>query len=170
MNLQMVPRMEDLPYISSPPVEFTYSQAAPFAAGKYTWFSGPTAILPNRPIMAGTLYYIRNITLSADIEEVDFTSNISTVPTFQMYLKSRAKSILFREPIYMVKFMQNFDYRFTWLTRQNGDQLFASFNGVLNQSANLVGKSPINLVAVVSAQEIVDEGYIKMFSDRFPKS
>jgi len=163
-----VPRIEDLPYFSSPPIQFVYQSQAVFSMGRYEWSDQPTALVPNRPIMINSLYYFRNITLSADIEEVDFTSTINVIPKFQTYLKSRATAILFREPVYMVKFFQNFDYRFAWVTQQNNDQLFASFNGILNQNSNLVGKSPITLTAIISAQEIVDEGFIKSFKDMYP--
>lgn len=169
MNMQMVARLEDLPYYTSPPIEFTYRSSAPFAAGKYTWAEMQVPLTPNRPIMPNSLYYFRSITLSADIEEVDFTSNIVTTPAFQMYLRGRAKSILFREPVLMVKFLQNFDYRFVWKTQTTIDQLYASFNGVLAQGAGLVGKDPLTLTAVISAQEIVDEGFVKLFKQTYPR-
>jgi len=169
MELQMVPRLEDLPYYTSPPIEFTFSSSAVFAAGKYTWADGPKVLTPDRPLMVNSLYYFRSLTMSADIEEVDFTSNIVTVPKFQMYLKGRAKAILFREPVYMLKFLQNFDYRYVWKTQIDGDQLFASFNGVLAQSPGLVGKDPVNLTVIISVQEIVDEGFVKAFKQTYPK-
>lgn len=164
----LIPRIEDLPYKTSPPIEFTYRSSAPFAAGKYTWADVQTPLTPNRPLMVNTLYYFRSITLSADTEEIDFTSNIVTVPTFQMYLKSNAKAVLFREPIYMLKFLQNFDYRYAWLTRQNNDQLFASFNGVIAQGPGLVGKDPVSLTAIISVQEIVDEQFVRQFCKKYP--
>lgn len=170
-ELKMVARIEDLPYYSSPPIEFTYTTSTPsgdFVAGKYTWADAPKALTPNRPLMVNAVYYFRSITLAADIEEVDFTSNIVTIPTFQMYLKSNNKAILFREPIYMVKFLQNFDYRFAWSTQQVNDVLYASFNGVLAQGPGTVGYTNIKLTAVISAQEIVDEGFVRLFKKTYP--
>ena len=170
MDMQMVARLEDLPYYTSPPIQFTYQSSAAFAAGKYTWAETQVALTPNRPIMPNSLYYFRSLTLSADIDEVDFTSNIEVTPAFQMYLKGRAKVILFREPVLMVKFLQNFDYRYVWKTQTTVDQLFASFNGVLAQGAGLVGKDPVTLTAVISAQEIVDEGFVKLFKQTYPRA
>ena len=84
-----------------------------------------------------------------------------------MYLKSRAKAILFREPIYMTKFLQNFDYRYAWLTQHATDQLLASFTGKLTQGPTLIGKASVTLTAIISAQEIVDEGYIRLFKESY---
>jgi len=161
--IPVIPRIEDLPYFFSPPIEFTYVSTALVSAGIYTWADVPTALTPNRKVMENVLYYFRSITLAADIDELDFTSNITTTPTFQMYLKSRCKSILFREPIYMVKFLQNFEYRFMMLTHQSDDQLFAGFSGAITQGASLVGKNSIKLTAVISVQEIADEEFVKRF-------
>lgn len=166
-QIPAVPRIEDLPYHTSPPIEFVYKSSMPFNTGFYTWANVPSVLTPNRPLMENVLYYFRSVTMSADIEELDFTSCTVTMPKFQMYLKGQQKVILFREPVYMAKFLQNFDYRFAWLTQRKDEQLYASWNGVLNQNANLVGKSPITLTAVISAQEIVDEKFISKFKKAY---
>jgi len=162
-SIPVIPRIEDLPYNTAPPIEFVYRSSAAFVAGFYTWADAPSALTPNRPLMENVLYYFRSITFTADIEELDFTACIVTLPEFQMYLKSNANAILFREPVRMVKFLQNFDYRFAWFTSRKDDRLLAGFRGVLNQNANLVGKTPITLTAVISAQEVVDEHFIRKF-------
>ena len=167
-TVPVIPRLEDLPYISAPPIEFVYRSTQNFNAGIYTWADSPLPLTPDRPLMVSHLYYFRSITMTADVEELDFTSVFLTIPKFQMYLKSNAKTILFREPVVMAKYFQNFDYRYTWLTRQNNDQLLASFNGSLSQNANMVGKASVTLTAIISAQEISDEGFIRKFCQRYP--
>lgn len=165
----VIPRIEDLPYISSPPIAFTYRSQATVSAGKYVWNDKPSVLTPKRPLMVNGIYYFRNITLSADIDEMDFQAAISVIPTFQMYLKSNAKNIHFREPIYMVKYYQQFDYRLSWITRQNNDELFAGFQGTLNQIPVLIGKNSIKLSAIVSCQEIVDESFVRLFEQKYPQ-
>jgi hypothetical protein len=164
----IIPRIEDLPYKTSPPIEFVYSSTATLSLGLYTWADNSSTLVPNRPLMDNVLYYFRSITFSADIEELDFTSCIVTLPEFQLYLKSNANAVLFREPARMVRFMQNFDYRLAWFTQRKDDQLLAGFRGVLTQNANLVGKTSITLTAIISAQEIVDDGFIKKFKKAYP--
>lgn len=167
-SVPVIPRIEDLPYKTSPPIEFVYRSSAAFLAGFYTWADAPTALTPNRRLMENVLYYFRSLTFSADIEELDFTSCIVEMPQLQMYLKSNANAVLFREPVNMVKYLANFEYRFAWFTQRKDDQLLAGFRGVLNQNANLVGKSPITLTAVISAQEIVDDKFIRKFKQAYP--
>jgi len=173
-TVPLVPRVEDLPYFTSPPIEFVYQKTANVSAGSYTWTDAPSAITPNRPLMHNSLYYFRSITLAANIDELDFTSNIQVIagvpqtPQFQMYLKSRAKAVLFREPILMVKYLQNFDYRLTWVTQRENDTIYASWNGILLQGAALVGKASITLTAIISAQEVVDENFVGLFLKQYP--
>jgi hypothetical protein len=169
-DIRQIPRLEDLPYISSPPIQFTYTSPTLFTSGRYTWNGQASSLVPNRPILANCLYYFRSITFSADIAEQDFIANSvpGSAPSFQMYLRSSGQQILFREPVLMAKYLQNFDYRLVWLTQNDDDILYASFAGILNQSSGTVGKAAINLSAVISAQEIVDTGYIRMFKEQYP--
>lgn len=168
-NLQrMVGRVEDLPYSSSPPIQFTYQSTATLSLGYYTWADGQLALTPTRPLLQNALYYFRSITLAANIEELDFTSNITTTPAFYMFQKSHSNAILFREPVLMVKFLQQFEFRQAVFSQLINDQLYAAFRGVLVQGPNLIGKQSITLTAIISAQEVVDDGFIKMFTKKYP--
>lgn len=174
-----VPRIEDLPYYSSPPIQFVYQSTAPLALGAYTWADAPTALTPTRPMLDNALYYLRHITLSADVSELDFTAAITTTPEFFTYQKSDAVTLLFREPIQMVKFLEAFDFRQTFVVKQGrpdplagagalGERILAAFTGVLVQTAALIGKTSITLTAVISAQEIVDRNFINNYRAAYP--
>lgn len=165
-----IPRLEDLPYATSPPIQFVYQSTASLNVGSYTWADDPSPLVPNRPVRANALYYFRSITLSADTAELDFTANIVTTPQFYTFLQSDARAVLFREPILMVKFFDQFDYRLTWKSQSTTDQLFAAFRGVLVQGGGLVGKATIQLTAVISAQEIIEESFINLFFKKYPSS
>lgn len=170
-----VPRVEDLPYWTSPPIQFVYESTATLNLGRYTWADAPSALTPVRPLNSNALYYFRHVTFAANIEELDFTSNILTTPQFQMYLKSRARAPLFREPLQMVKYLDEFEYQMAWETRQQStaqnqtsDALLGSFTGVIDQGANLIGVQSITLKAIIAAQEIIDENFINLFKTRYP--
>lgn len=163
-----VPRLEDLPYWDSPPIQFVYESESAVSLGSYTWADAASVLTPNRPLIDNALYLFRSISLAADVSELDFTANIVTTPEFFTFRQSDAKTVLFREPIQMNKFYSNFTYRFTWKSQQGSDQLFAAFRGVLVQGPNLVGKNSITLKAVISAQEIISEHFIDLFTKGYP--
>jgi hypothetical protein len=163
-----IPRIEDLPYWTSPPVQFVYESTALLAGGAYTWADAPANLTPVRPILTNVIYYFRSITLAADISSLDFTAAILTVPQFFMFKLSDSNNVLFREPILMNLFFDQLDFRFAWTTQQENDVLLAAFRGVLLQTPALVGKLSITLKAVVTAQEIVDESFVNAFKTKYP--
>lgn len=165
-----IPRIEDLPYATSPPIQFVYQSTANLTVGTYTWADEPSALTPNRPIQANALYFFRSITLAADVAELDYTTNLVTTPEFYGFLQSDARAVLFREPVQMVKFFDQFDYRLTWRSQSNTDQLFGAFRGLIVQGPALIGKTSITLTAVISAQEVVEEGFINLFYQKYPES
>jgi len=164
-----IPRLEDLPYLSSPPIQFVYESTATLALGVYTWNDVASNLTPNRRILANTLYLFRNITLTADISAMDYSMATVTTPAFYMFRQGDAKTVMFREPLLMPAFMSQFDYRLTWISQQDNDQLYAAFRGGLVQTANLVGKNSITLQAVVSAQEISDKNFVEAFRRNYPR-
>lgn len=166
-----VPRAEDLPYWGSPPVQYVYESTAQLASGYYVWNDQPSVLTPNRPVRPNVLYFFRNISMICDTEELDFTSAIIATPEFNVHLKSDAKAPLFREPILMNKFYDQFEYRLWWASQQGGDnsavnqgdQLFGTWHGTLQQIPSLVGKDSITLKAVITAQEVSDEYFVNQF-------
>jgi len=167
-SIPLIPRIEDLPYWSSPPVQFVYESTAALAAGVYVWTDAPTVLTYIRPLLPNAVYYFRSVSLVADIAELDFEINEVDVPLFQMYLLGDSVGTpLFREPLLMNKYFDQFEYRLPWTPRRDGDQLLASFNGSLQQGINLIGKTSITLKAVISAQEITDETFVSLFKKHY---
>lgn len=165
----LIARLEDLPYWSSPPIQFVYESTANLSLGAYTWADTPSLFTPNRPIRENVLYFFRNITLAADTSEFDFTANIASTPLFYTFRESDAEAVLFREPIQMNKFYEDFVYRLVWETHRVDDVLLGAFVGSLIQGPALVGKANITLKAIISAQEIVDEHYVNLFKSHYPR-
>jgi hypothetical protein len=164
-----VPRAEDLPYSTSPPVQFVYRSTASLDSGNYIWEDTPAVLTPLRPILANALYFFRKITLVADVAGIDFDANVVTPPQFYVYRKSDGgKTVLFREPITMPTFLQGYDYRLFWKSQRIDDELYCAFRGQLVQGPSLIGKSTITLTAMISAQEIFDVNYINEFMKSYP--
>jgi len=158
-----VPRLEDLPYISSPPIQFVYQSTAILGLGMYTWLDNPSPLAALRPILNNALYFFRSVTLTADIEELDYSANIVNTPAFSMYRRSEASTPMFREAVLMPSFIQQMEYRYCWMSRQGSDALQGAFRGSLIQGPSLLGKASITLKAVVTAQEVVDKEFLALF-------
>jgi hypothetical protein len=164
-----VPRVEDLPYWVSPPIQFVYESNATLSLGTYTWNDAPTPLTPDRPLLSNAMYFFRSISLSADLSELDYETALTVNPQFYTFLRGDSKAILFREPIQFNKFYNQFDYRMFWIPRRGNDQLLGAFRGTLVQTPALIGKVTIELKAVISAQEIVHTDFIKQFTNNpFP--
>jgi len=164
-----IPRLEDLPYSSSPPIQFVYTSTINLALGIYVWNDAPSSLTPNRPVLVNTVYYFRNVTLAADISPLDFSAAIVTTPAYYMFRQSDAQAVMFREPLLMPCFIDQFDYRLCWTTQQKNDQLFAAFRGTLTQTAALIGKVSITLKAIITAQEISDKNFVAAFKKHYPQ-
>lgn len=168
-----VARIEDLPYNDSPPVQFVYESTAVLNLGQYIWNDAPGAIVNNRVVLPNALYYLREISLTADTSALDFTNNIVVTPLFQFYLRSDASSPRFREAIQMNKFYESLQYRYVWSTHglQNDfhDVMLAAFTaGTIVQGPAFIGKPDITLKAVMTMQEIKDVNFINAFKRAYP--
>lgn len=168
IKMLAVPRLEDLPYSTSPPIQFVWEVTANLALGIYTFNGIPVASPAGfvRPLRSNVLYYFRNLTLIANVDEEDFLDSLTVTPAFQVYKQSENGIQLFREPIRMNAYFRQFDYRLVWLTNNDGDTLNASFAGTILQTPGLIGKASITLKAIIAAQEILDDRFIKMFRDK----
>lgn len=162
LERNIIPRIEDLPYWSSPPVQFVYESSASLLAGSFYWNDTQTALTPDQPLLDNAVYYFRSITLTSNISELEFTGAITTTPQFYTFLTADQKAVLFREPIQMNMYYQQFDYRFVWSRAKGSNRLLAAFTGTLFQTAGLIGVQTISLKAVISAQEIVDDSFNDM--------
>ena len=169
-DTRRVPREADIPYFTSPPVQFNFQSTATLSVGAYTWNDNTKiAFSPKRPILENALYFFRSISVIADIEELDFTSNLTTPLQIYSFLKSDAKSPLYREPFQMDMFYRQFQFPFFWRRHMKNDQLFGAVKGVITQGPSLIGKSSITVKMIISATEVTNEGYVKDFvTDGYP--
>lgn len=169
IRILAVPRIEDLPYTNSPPLQWTYESTANLNLGQYVWTDTPSAFTPVRPLLENALYYIRSITLSADVDELVFQGALVTAPSFYTYVEKQGNVPLFREPIRMNRYYEDFTYRLTWGTQSGNEEVLGAFRGTLLQTADLIGKSSVTLKATMTVQEIVDKKFINLFRDGYPK-
>jgi hypothetical protein len=171
-----------IPYWTSPPLVFTYRETAALAAGAYTFLAGTKAVFtPTRPIRANALYLFKTFDFSFDIAEIDYMGAIATLPLFSMFLQSDSAAPALREPIPLSKYFQTLPYVLNILGEELLEQaypgsaavtptqgytfnrLLGSVEGIVNQTAALIGKATLTATIVFTVQEIVDEHFISDF-------
>jgi hypothetical protein len=178
-------RLIDIPYRTSPPILFVYSETASLAAGAYNWVNGvKSTFTPSRPITANSLYVFHTMDFACDIDPADYQGAISSQLNFSMYLQSDASSPALREPIPLVKYFNTLPYTLSILgtellgeAYQNSsgitpaqgfsfNRLIGDISGSLVQTPSLLGKTSITATLVFSVQEISDRNFIQDFINR----
>lgn len=178
-------RLNDIPYRTSPPLLFVYTESAALVAGSYNWpLGGKATFTPSRPITANSLYLFKTLDFACDVDQADFQSAITTALSFSMYLQSDGGSPALREPVPLVKYYNTLPYILNILgsellgeAYQNSsgvspaqnfsfNRLMGDINGALLQTPALIGKGSITATIVLTAQEISDRNFISDFVDR----
>jgi hypothetical protein len=178
-------RLIDIPYRTSPPLLFVYTESAALVAGAYAWpLGGKATFTPSRPINANSLYLFKTLDFACDVDQADFQSAVTTALSFSMYLQSDGGSPALREPVPLVKYYNILPYvlnilgtELLGMAYQNSsgtssaqgftfNRLMGDVNGTITQTPALIGKASITATIVLSAQEISDRNFIKDFVDR----
>lgn len=178
-------RLNDIPYRTSPPLLFVYTETANLIAGVYLWpLGGKAAFTPSRPINANSLYIFRTMDFACDVDQADFQSSVSSALSFSMYLQSDAGGPALREPVPLVKYFNTLPYVLNILgtellgeAYQNAsgvspaqgftfNRLMGDINGTITQTPALIGKASITATIVFTAQEITDRNFISDFVAR----
>lgn len=172
-------RLSDIPYLTSPPLLFTFQQTAAVAAGTYTFAGDKAAFTPSRPIQPNILYMFETLDFSMDIAPADYFSAISTQPQFSMYLQSDASSPSLREPLILAKYFDTVPYRLAVMGSEllgvsnrptlqgfQSNRLLGNVSGVMNQTSSLLGKMSLTAILVFSVQEVGDHDFIADFKQR----
>lgn len=173
-------RLIDIPYLTSPPLLFTFRQTANVAAGSYTFPQATTiAFTPSRPIQPNILYMFDSVTFAFDIDENDYFGAITTQPQFSMYLQSDAAAPSLREPLQLAKYLPALPYRLavmgsellgasddTALQGFQSNRLLGNVTGILSQTPALLGKMSITAILIFSVQEISDNKFVEDFKKR----
>lgn len=178
-------RLNDIPYRTSPPLLFVYTESAALLAGAYTWVNGvKSSFTPSRPINANSLYLFKTLDFACDVDQADFQGAVTTALSFSMYLQSDAGGPALREPVPLVKYFNTLPYILNILgtellgeAYQNAsgvspaqgftfNRLMGDISGVVTQTPALIGKASITATLVFAAQEITDKNFIKDFVDR----
>ena len=172
-------RLIDIPYLTSPPLLFTFRQTANLSLGAYTFTQAKIAFTPSRPIQPNVLYMFDTLDFSMDIAPEDYFGALSTQPQFSMYLQSDASSPSLREPIVLSKYFDRLPYKLAIMGSEllgasdnptaqgfQHNRLLGGVASVLNQTPALLGKLSVSAILVFTVQEISDNQFIREFRER----
>lgn len=178
-------RVADIPYFTSPPLLFVYTQSASLIAGAYAFLAGgKSTFTPSRPLNGNHLYLFQTFDFACDVDENDYMGAYTSALSLSVYVQSDAGAPALREPLPLVKYYRSLPYILPILgtellgpAYQNSsgvspnqgffhNRLMANIIGSISQSAPLQGKSAITATCVFTATEISDTNFIKDFIAR----
>lgn len=169
-----IPRIEDLPYYYSPPLQFTFTQQATLTLGQYPFTAGRAAVGNNKNITDNTLLYFREMTFSADISLANYQIALQLaggtvdIPRFSLFLTSEANAPVLVDPIQLDNYFNGQTFRRIVLPKQLPNTLSGFFRGTLQQHGGLAGVTEINLTMNMWVQAISDDNFVEAMKQKYP--
>jgi hypothetical protein len=167
------------------PLLFTYRQTATLAAGFYDFSLDTTAnpFTPDRPLSQNVLYRLKTMNFAMDITEDDYEGAIDptlggVMPEFSMYIQSEGGNPELREPLVLSQYFKQMPYGKSIIGKDllsdaypgasatpvaqsfNQNRLLGLVNGILAQTASLLGKTSVTATISFTAVEIIDQNII----------
>lgn len=132
--------------------------------GQYNFVNGAVneniAVLSN--LQKNHIYMIEKYSFSATIPEGAFLEATANVCTFQL-LRSIDKQVVYQAPIPLINYIDGQSCVGYFWAAQDSDVLIATFRGLLNQPAALVGVASIIAQVTLNIYEISDTDWIQSF-------
>lgn len=171
-----VARIEDLPYYTSPPIQFIHTQQAALTLGTYPFLLNKTVMTnSNSQLTDNSLIYIRDISFYADVPVLDYQRALKlaagtvNIPRLSLYMGGNAGVPMLRNPVYLGDYFREQSYRLLIMPKFTPNDILASINGTLQQHAGLAGIVEINITVELFCQEIVDDAFIEAVTRKYPQ-
>lgn len=170
----IIARIEDLPYRKCPPIQFTFSQNGPLTLGQYVFSPSRTQISPQENVNDNILLYIKSISFSADIPELDYQESLQLpggtldIPQFYAFLKNDHNALIFENPISLNKYFNDQEFKLLLAPKQLPNLFTGFIKGTLQQTAALAGKASVNITIQMFGQSISDDNFIKALNRNYP--
>lgn len=141
---------------------FTATYNSP-TVGQYNWAIAANTDQQVMQINSQNLFFISIINFSTTLPEGDFLSNILTVPQIRFRTK-QANQSLFGGAYPLGKYLINNEIAAFFQSKQDKDNLVATFTGSLGQNADLIAVSSVKAVVALNVFEISDAKFIAEFN------
>jgi hypothetical protein len=175
-EMDIINKIDELPYNTSPPIQFTYAQSAALTLGQYPFLAAVKNVMGyNGNITSNALYYLRNLSFACDIPELDYQQALKlaggtvNIPRFNMFFSKDAHSPIIPNALQLNQFFDGIDFKQTFSPRVLPNDLKGNITGTLQQTANLAGVNEINATVELFFQEITDDNFIAHFRKRYPE-
>lgn len=175
VKFSRVARIEDLPYYTSPPIQFVHTQQAVLNAGTYPLALNKVTMQNTVQLSDNSLIYIRDMSFYADIERDNYQRALQLaagtvdVPRLSLYFSGNASNPILRNPVFLGDYFRNQPYRLLKMPKATPNTIDAAIQGTLQQHAGLAGIAQINLTVEVYCQEIVDDAFIAAVTKKYPQ-
>lgn len=140
------------------------SFSAPFT-GVYDFGIAANADLTLLPLQANIVYLISTYSVGGNIGSEDYLSAINTLPKF-LFKRRNDNQAIKTDSISVVQFEQNKEAMIFSDSKQADDEVRISLTGILNQTASLIGISPVIISISFSIFAIEDRDYAIAFQDK----
>jgi hypothetical protein len=162
--VRVYPDIWSTPFGKSPRTDFVGTMVAPLSAGQYTFSGVSTPFLIPVPLVPQSVYWFLDWNFSVDVAAADYTAAIAQTPLVSVYESARPNMPIFRQPFPVPVYYEN-----KWLLqgfRNNiaPNQLLFAIEGVVNQTAALIGKASLTATVQFTAYEVTDPAYIERFT------
>lgn len=174
----LIARIGDIPYTSSPPMQFSLTLSAVLSNGNFEFFDvaggtplGRSELAGSKNITENSLIVIKDFSFAADIPILDYQQSLvaGTIPNFNLFLTSDAGAPQFKDPIQLPNYMDKQQYILA-LTPKVSENAFTGFyRGSFPQTAATAGLNTIDFTINFYAVEVVDDNYIAAFKKNYPE-
>ena len=112
-----------------------------------------------------SIYLIDQISTGGNIPESDYFSSIKVTPQVFFSLKVTRGEPVFVKSFPVVQYLKGQEFTTVIKSEKGGDALQMSVTGILNQTSNTVGITPINISVSLSVYEINEKNANIYFRD-----
>lgn len=141
---------------------FTAKFNTPEAPAKY-FFDGVFQDIVD--VQDNTLYLLSSIEIGGDIPEAVYSESINVIPELTLSRKSQDIQ-LFRFAVPILGYSDGRDISAWYSCTNDNEDLEASISGVLNQTADTLGRTEIKLNITLNIYQIIDEVFIQDFLNK----
>lgn len=138
------------------------------ALGQYSFNVAANRGVQIFPITKTSVFLIERYSFSCNIPEGVYLENIAALPVFRLRRQSDGL-VIYKRALPCVNYIDGQEAIVYYNSDNENDFLIADFEGILNQSAPLVGVPVVTAQITLNLYEIVESNWIRKYRLRSPE-